>query len=141
MLLSGPVQSARICKLRQLRFAYRWYSPLEIVLGDEWPIVRSRLCDSITNLLPQTSHIAKADSHSEWVAVLVTVCPAQLLQCAIPSRLLNVDGPNLQAVELGIVDESRWPIKAHRLVVEHGAGVCGAVIEPRVGPRIRKRGK
>ena len=52
---------------------------------------------------------------------------------AVPIGLEDVDGEDAEAVALGVFDEDRWGVEAHRLIVEHRAGEGGEVAAFQVG--------
>ena len=56
---------------------------------------------------------------------------------ALPTGDLNVDGLDAQMVALRIFDQHGGHVKAHRLVVEHGAGEGGEIVNFEVRGGVR----
>ena len=137
MLFSCPVERTRFRQQHQLILADRRHAALQVVFGNERPGRLTCQRDRVSNRLPQPLHITQTHSHGKRVAVLFSFGFVQLLQRAVPVGTLYVDGPHLEAVPLGIVDECRWAVETHRLIVEQRTQIRGQVMKLRVRARIR----
>ena len=76
--------------------------------------------------MPQTLGIVETDAERERTVRL-------RFKRAEPIRALHVDGAHAQAVTLRILDQHGGRVKAHRLIVEHGAGEGCKVMHLEVG--------
>ena len=128
MLLLERIESAYLGQAIEFVLAQFPDADSEIVHAAEWADLASAQ-DGASGIFPEPARIAQSQAEAAGI------------HRALPFRTRHVHRQNTQPVALRVFDQDGRRIKAHRLIVQHGASELRQVVALQISARVGDHGE